>query len=44
MLGGLAVGVQFPMTFRIPIGGIEDWMIKKSLSHRGIIAQNDPAG
>jgi hypothetical protein len=32
------------MTARIRIGGIEDWMIKKCLSHGGMIAQNDPAG
>jgi hypothetical protein len=35
MLGGLAVGIQFPMAFRVPIGRIEDWMIKKRLSHGG---------
>jgi hypothetical protein len=37
-LSGLAVGIQFPMALRIPIGGIEDWMIKKRLSHGGMIA------
>jgi hypothetical protein len=44
MLGGLAAGIQFPMAFRVPIGGIENWMIKKRLSHGGTIAQNDPEG
>jgi hypothetical protein len=30
MLGGLAAGIQFPMAFRISVGGIEDWMIKNA--------------
>jgi hypothetical protein len=43
MLGGLAVGVQFPVAGRVLIGGIENWPVKKHLSHAGMIAQNGPA-